>query len=782
MKILSKAACLFLVPVLFLCGLFFGKVGSAVCLAGDQENALIQEMKELDDLIKKVPIDQMDKKENFDPIGKKHGQTEDESENDSLNKSAQPDKTLSKSKSAGTISDTISPQDHKNLERTQKQINRIPDFPWYSQKTGKLKFIPPRPEEVKTSSPSNPLMNNNWNGLFNGATWIVLIFLLFVLVFGLVRIVFYLKRKNTVKTETPKKEDERKRQRDSLPIEAARQIGSLDQLAETAMNDGDFRSAIIYYFSWILIELDKKKFILLHKGKTNRQFLTELKGRKDLAEIYSGVMTLFEKSYYGDLPVSREEYDAVWREKDRFEEILTRTVPQRSVSAVTVLPGERTIRSILILFCILLTGLSGCRSKYWSSEYEMPLNPQSINGVSVLRDTLKSRGHEINSSSSYCSSPNDYDVIFWFDRFDMFVTGENEEKVIDCYQWLHKKENRTMILVLNGYQADYDFWNEMWSIAPPEHKQWIEEKRQRAEIAEKLSRKVFEQDKRKDGNKSNAERSVKENSSGRSSQTKAGNNDPRQFEKTSDETKGSENASADPNNIKDDSELIFEEGRQTVNEQIGGNPEDYSKWFGLRPVKELVLSSRLTGSPEWSGGLEPEFPYRFWRKVEPQKKMNVLLQAGGAPLICRSKIGKSELYVLSSPAFLLNYPLLKKDRQLVANRLIDALGESKKRILFAFGVIDFNSENQSKQEFPAVFSTKPFAILFWHLVFLTLLLMLRSFAIFGRPREIPPEERADFSKHLTAFAEMLEQSGRRDWAEKSIGLYLKQKEKERKNQ
>jgi hypothetical protein len=62
--------------------------------------------------------------------------------------------------------------------------------------------------------------------------------------------------------------------------------------------------------------------IRLKKGKTNRQYLRELSGRRELSNYYSDVMLPFEASFFGDHEVESHQFQACWDELDQFEERL----------------------------------------------------------------------------------------------------------------------------------------------------------------------------------------------------------------------------------------------------------------------------------------------------------------------------------------------------------------------------------------------------------------------------------------------------------------------------
>ena len=69
---------------------------------------------------------------------------------------------------------------------------------------------------------------------------------------------------------------------ESLPFPVA--AGRLDLLAEARRHyqAGNYGAAIVYLFSFQLVQLDKRQIIRLAKGKTNRQYLREVGPRTPL--------------------------------------------------------------------------------------------------------------------------------------------------------------------------------------------------------------------------------------------------------------------------------------------------------------------------------------------------------------------------------------------------------------------------------------------------------------------------------------------------------------------
>jgi hypothetical protein len=107
---------------------------------------------------------------------------------------------------------------------------------------------------------------------------------------------------------------------ESLPFVMARPRGDLLDEAQAAYEAGDYRRAVIYLFSYVLIHLDKHQQIRLARGKTNRQYLRELRPVPEIRGFVEQTMHAFEDVFFGDHALSRQEFEAVWRQLDHFHQ------------------------------------------------------------------------------------------------------------------------------------------------------------------------------------------------------------------------------------------------------------------------------------------------------------------------------------------------------------------------------------------------------------------------------------------------------------------------------
>lgn len=111
-----------------------------------------------------------------------------------------------------------------------------------------------------------------------------------------------------------------------LPFELEKWTGDFQQLARQAYQSGDYKTAITLLFSHVLLRLDKASLIRLRKGKTNRQYLGELRSHRNLTNYYQRVMVPFEDAFFGDHELGRERFEDCWNGLENFETNVTQAV------------------------------------------------------------------------------------------------------------------------------------------------------------------------------------------------------------------------------------------------------------------------------------------------------------------------------------------------------------------------------------------------------------------------------------------------------------------------
>jgi hypothetical protein len=111
---------------------------------------------------------------------------------------------------------------------------------------------------------------------------------------------------------------------EALPFAVRRPTGDFESEARRLYEAGQYSEAIIYLYSHLLVQLDRHHVIRLAKGKTNRQYLRETRGRPLLHEILDRTMIAFEDVFFGHHTLSREAFEACWNRLDEFHSELDR--------------------------------------------------------------------------------------------------------------------------------------------------------------------------------------------------------------------------------------------------------------------------------------------------------------------------------------------------------------------------------------------------------------------------------------------------------------------------
>jgi len=111
---------------------------------------------------------------------------------------------------------------------------------------------------------------------------------------------------------------------EALPFRIRR--GDIDLLAEARRlyEETRFSEAIVYLFSYQLVELDRHQVIRLSKGKTNRQYLRELRPQPALRSMLERSMVTFEEVFFGGHALGRAQFETVWHEVGPFTAMLAR--------------------------------------------------------------------------------------------------------------------------------------------------------------------------------------------------------------------------------------------------------------------------------------------------------------------------------------------------------------------------------------------------------------------------------------------------------------------------
>jgi hypothetical protein len=232
---------------------------------------------------------------------------------------------------AGVASAQDSPLEQNAVEEGKRILSSGSKFPWYDRRQDDvrpLNAVPRgRPDErgdtswTKTPSAAGRGGTGQLNLFGTALQWAGISVLIVLL--GLIA---FLIAKAFLKDEVSdhvvhRKVIESSRDVDrveALPFHLRKATGDFLGEARRLYEAGEFSEAIIYLFSYQLVQLDRQHLIRLAKGKTNRQYLRELRQRPALRGILETTVVNFEDAFFGRKRLSREQFERSWQQLDDF--------------------------------------------------------------------------------------------------------------------------------------------------------------------------------------------------------------------------------------------------------------------------------------------------------------------------------------------------------------------------------------------------------------------------------------------------------------------------------
>jgi hypothetical protein len=107
-----------------------------------------------------------------------------------------------------------------------------------------------------------------------------------------------------------------------LPLQVGNVRGDFLSAARREYEAGNYSQAVIYLFSYQLLALDRHQLIRLARGKTNRQYLREVRPRPELRSVLEQTMIAFEDVFFGKHAISRHRFESCWDRVDDFHRLL----------------------------------------------------------------------------------------------------------------------------------------------------------------------------------------------------------------------------------------------------------------------------------------------------------------------------------------------------------------------------------------------------------------------------------------------------------------------------
>lgn len=226
------------------------------------------------------------------------------------------------------------------VEAASEGLKRESSFPWYDAKKDELRPVTLRqkkaPKDAKdweaTERQPKKKRNRgtgNWN-LLSGLSVVAQV-MVYLLLLGLICAAIYFlvnsERLQEFFSQKRKEEEEEdgitdEQRMENLPFEVRRPRADLLSEAKRLYEMGRYGEAIVYLFSYQLLQLDKNQWIRLAKGKTNRQYLREIRQNRGLKGVLQGTMIPFEDFFFGHYAIEQERFESCWERMDEFHKLV----------------------------------------------------------------------------------------------------------------------------------------------------------------------------------------------------------------------------------------------------------------------------------------------------------------------------------------------------------------------------------------------------------------------------------------------------------------------------
>ncbi|MFO0816478.1 MAG: DUF4129 domain-containing protein [Pirellulales bacterium] len=225
------------------------------------------------------------------------------------------------------------PLNDSAVEAGKKALSSVNDFPWYDSSKDDLQRVNIRPEKpVKQRNYDGPDWDFSWLTTAFESIGVLLKVLIYLALFAILAVIAYFivraflgrDQKDGENDAASDEEEETSGGIDrveELPVQLAAPRGDFLSEARRRYEAGDYSGAIIYLFSHQLLQLDRHQRIQLTRGKTNRQYLREIRNEPRLQEMLSRTMFAFEDVFFGRRKLERERFEECWREVDEFHRL-----------------------------------------------------------------------------------------------------------------------------------------------------------------------------------------------------------------------------------------------------------------------------------------------------------------------------------------------------------------------------------------------------------------------------------------------------------------------------
>ncbi len=349
---------------------------------------------------------------------------------------------------------------------------------WWDSSKQALRFPPatllPNTEELLServgvpNDPPKPKAATNWNWLANVASFFdltrIVIVLFCLLLIVAVAIVLFRSATFYVTLEKNKRLDRDRQEREitkvlELPFEVAPSEEGLLQASERFATHGEYNKAVIYLFSYVLIELDHGKAIVLRRGKTNRMYAKELRNSSQFLPHYTEVMETFERAFFGLHPITAEAYARCRHSADQ----VARAVAEQeslAISTSRIAKPSPTPATITLGVFLMLTSSVGCGTRLPTETYagsRATTDSQSLAGFTAFRSIVNKSGRRTVTTNILSARLGKFSAIVWSP--DNYATP-NAKELAWINNWLSETPNSTFVYVGRDYNPGQFYWNQ----------------------------------------------------------------------------------------------------------------------------------------------------------------------------------------------------------------------------------------------------------------------------------------------------------------------------------
>jgi hypothetical protein len=222
--------------------------------------------------------------------------------------------------------------DDAAVEAGREALSRRGQPPWYDRQKDDVRRVdvgaPPSPPkagdwEAQPRSATPRRESSVWAAVMQAllyCTYAGLVLLLVALVALLIRAFLRSEARSAAsKQQILVGTDEDVDRVEELPFQVRRPAGDFLAEARRHYEAGNYSEAIIYFYSHLLMELDRNQLIRLTRGKTNRQYVREVRPQPRLQDLLKLTMIAFEDVFFGHHVLDRGRFESCFDRLDEFE-------------------------------------------------------------------------------------------------------------------------------------------------------------------------------------------------------------------------------------------------------------------------------------------------------------------------------------------------------------------------------------------------------------------------------------------------------------------------------